>query len=135
MQQSRDPFPRNCDTARTLRRNATDAERKLWRLLRNRCLAKWRFRRQQPIGPYFADFFCASAKLIIEIDGSQHGDDDHQISDAQRTEWLRSRGYRVLRFWNRDVLKKADSVMDTIFHELEAAAGDVASPLPENRSR
>ena len=135
MQQSRDPFPRNSEMARALRQNATEAERKLWRLLRNRRLANWRFRRQQPIGPYFADFFCSSAKLIIEIDGSQHAEDEHRISDASRTEWLEARGYRVMRFWNIDVLKTPDSVMDAIFNVLESAARSVASPLPENRSR
>src|SRR5580698_5662607 len=86
--------------ARRFRQNPTDAERKLWYLLRNRRLANWLFRRQQPMGPYFADIFCPAAKIVIELDGSRHADDAHVLSDAQRTRWLESRGYKVLRFWN-----------------------------------
>ena len=113
------------DFARNLREDATDAERKLWALLRRKRM-KLRFRRQQPIGPYVADFFCPSAKLIIELDGSQHADDEHRLKDARRTQWLESRGYRVLRFWNLDVLKTPEMVMETVAGVLEG------SPLPEN---
>ena len=113
-----DPLWRR-NTARRFRQNPTDAERKLWGLLRNRRLANWRFRRQQPIGSYFVDFFCAAAKLVIELDGSQHADDKHIVSDTERTEWLKSRGYKVLRFWNGDVLKTPDVVIETIYRTLE----------------
>jgi very-short-patch-repair endonuclease len=113
------------DTARSLRESATDAERKLWRLLRRKRM-KVRFRRQQPVGPFVADFFCPSAKLIIELDGSQHAEEEHRVKDARRTRWLESRGYRVLRFWNLDVLKTPEMVMETI------AGALVGSPLPEN---
>ena len=113
------------DTARDLREHATDAERKLWVLLRRK-QTKRRFRRQQPIGPYVADYFCPSAKLIIELDGSQHADDHHRLKDARRTQWLESRGYRLLRFWNLDVLKAPEMVLDMISRAL------AVSPVPEN---
>ncbi|HEY3776906.1 MAG TPA: endonuclease domain-containing protein [Rhizomicrobium sp.] len=130
-----DPVRRR-DIARQFRQSPTDAERKLWSLLRSRRLANWRFRRQQPIGPYFADFFCPSAKLIIELDGSQHADEAHLESDALRTNWLQSRGYAVLRFWNNEVMKSPESVLETIFQNLERQTSRAeASPLPENRSR
>jgi adenine-specific DNA-methyltransferase len=115
-----DPLWRR-NTARQFRQNPTDAERKLWRLLRNKRLANWRFRRQQPVGPYFADFFCAAAKLVIEPDGGHHADYEQIISDVQRTQWLESRGYEVLRFWNKDVLKTPDIVIETIHRMLESA--------------
>lgn len=89
--------------ARELRWNMTDAERKLWAALRRRQILGYRFRRQQPIGPYIADFFCPEAKLIIEVDGSQHGEELQALDDKRRTEWLEKNGYRVLRFleWRR----------------------------------
>jgi very-short-patch-repair endonuclease len=96
--------------ARSLRRQETDAERKLWRRLANRQLAGWKFVRQEPIGPYFADFACREARLV-----SQHAESERdQVRDA----FLRDRGYRVLRFWNPGVLRSIDSVRDTIFAAL-----------------
>jgi very-short-patch-repair endonuclease len=100
--------------ARTLRAGATDAERKLWSLLRTRQLAGFRFRRQQPIGPYIADFFCPSARLIVELDGDQHGAAAAIMYDQDRTRFLQSRGYRVLRFSNGDVPKSSDLVLEAI---------------------
>lgn len=87
--------------ARTLRSEATPAEKKLWYELRK--LKPHRFRRQVPFGPYIADFACHAAKLIIEIDGDVHDRDFVQSKDAARQEWLEGRGYRVLRFANRQV--------------------------------
>jgi len=98
-----------------LRRNATIAERKLWSLLRNKQLANSRFRRQHPIGPYVADFFCASAKLIIELDGEQHGEKRNIEYDSARTHFLNAQGYHVLRFSNIQVMKHADSVLEGIW--------------------
>jgi len=95
--------------ARTLRRNSTDAELRLWSRLRGRQLHGARFRRQQPIGPYIVDFYCAEANLIIEVDGGQHADDG-----PARTQWLEHKGYRVVRFWNNDVLANTDGVMEFI---------------------
>ena len=97
--------------ARTLRRDMTEAEAKLWHELRGRRLTGLKFRRQVPIPPYVADFLCADAMLVVEIDGSQHGG---SAPDAGRTAFLRGRGFRVLRFWNDEVLREMGSVCDTI---------------------
>jgi very-short-patch-repair endonuclease len=88
--------------ARTLRRNQTDAERKLWSRIRNRQLLGFKFRRQFPIAPYIVDFVCAEARLIVELDGSQHR--TAQEYDRKRSEYLMQCGYRVIRFWDNDVL-------------------------------
>ena len=93
----------------------TDAERKLWHRLRQRQLEGLRFRRQVPCGPYIADFLCIDARLVIEVDGSQHGSDHY---DERRDEWFRSQGYRVLRFWNNDVLQRMDGVLTAILAAL-----------------
>ncbi|TPK58611.1 endonuclease domain-containing protein [Mesorhizobium sp. B2-4-15] len=97
--------------ARSLRRAMTEAEERLWQELRDRRLDRIKFRRQTPIGKYVADFVCLEAGLIIEIDGSQHAESD---TDRIRKAELESKGFRVLRFWNDDVLKDIDGVCDTI---------------------
>ena len=99
--------------ARQMRKHPTDAERRLWALLRGR--AGLRFRRQQPIGPYIADFFCSTAKLIIELDGGRHGQDCNVARDTARTHWLEARGYRVLRFGNHEVLKDPQDIADRVW--------------------
>ena len=99
--------------ARSLRANATESERRLWHCLRDKRLMDVRFRRQQPIGPYIADFYCSVAKLIVELDGSQHGDAKEEIRDRKRTMWFQARGYCVLRFWNSD-LSDSDYVIGAI---------------------
>jgi len=106
--------------ARQLRKNMTDAERKLWWLLLYRQLSGYRFRRQQPIGPYVADFFCASERLIVELDGGQHFEPDQIRHDALRTAWFAERGYRVIRFVNSDVFKSPASVVEGIWRALTA---------------
>lgn len=83
-------------------------------LLRRKQISGMRFRRQHPIGPYIADFFCAAAKLVIELDGDQHSADRHTLHDEVRTEWLEKRGYRVLRFSNYEFLTNPDAVLDGI---------------------
>jgi primosomal protein N' (replication factor Y) len=93
----------------------TDAERRLWSRLRERQLATWRFRRQHPVPPYVADFACLEAKLIVEVDGGQHAG---SAIDKQRDRRLRSLGWRVLRFWNNDVLANEDGVIETILAAL-----------------
>ena len=97
--------------ARILHRDMTEAEERLWQELRGRRLDGIKFRRQVPVGRFVADFLCADALLIVEIDGSQHADSDH---DRERDAELKARGFRVLRFWNDDVLRELDSVCDTI---------------------
>ena len=98
--------------ARRLRREQTDAERLLWRHLRGRRMRNAKFRRQHPIGPYFADFCSIERRLVIELDGSQHA--DLSLEDENRTAFLKSRDYRVLRFWNDQVLVDVDEVLKTI---------------------
>jgi very-short-patch-repair endonuclease len=97
--------------ARQLRAQLTDAEMRLWMHLRRRQLNGAYFRKQCPIGPYIADFACLDAKLIIELDGSQHAD---SASDASRDAWLTRHGYRTLRFWNNDVLQNMEGVIIAI---------------------
>src|SRR5215469_5237951 len=100
------------DTARKLRAGATEAEQKLWSKLRKRQLNGFRFRRQYSIGPFFVDFICLEASLVIEVDGSQHMDQEKQ--DESRSAFLRSNGFCVLRFWNFEVLSDVDSVVQRI---------------------
>ena len=102
--------------ARALRANQTEAESRLWQRLRDRQLAGAKFRRQAPVGPYIADFICLAAKLIVEIDGGQHA--DNAEADAARTAWLEDQGFRVLRFWNNDVLDNTDGVLEEILAAL-----------------
>ena len=100
------------ERARSLRQNATDAEKRLWTYLRNRRLAGFKFRRQMPVEPYIVDFACLDARLIVEIDGGQHA--EQQTYDMNRSRFLESRGYRVLRFWNNEVLQETDAVLERI---------------------
>ncbi|MGH6892911.1 MAG: endonuclease domain-containing protein [Dongiaceae bacterium] len=102
--------------ARTLRKTMTDAERALWRLLRERQIEGMRFRRQVPIDHYIADFTCLEARLIIEVDGGQHSELD---ADRKRDAYLRSQGFRVLRFWNNDVLANREGVFRAITEALK----------------
>lgn len=110
--------------ARGLRKESTDAERKLWALLRNRALVGCKFRRQFPIDPYVADFVCVEKRLIVELDGGQHVEDAER--DEKRTAFLKSRGYTVLRFWNDDVLLRTDDVLAEVLRSLDA----VGRPSP-----
>jgi len=99
-----------------LRRDATDAERRLWSALRDRRLSGYRFRRQFPIGRFIVDFACTKHRLIVEADGSQHADSE---SDRERTAWLEEQGWRVLRFWNNDILTNTEGVVETVLKELQ----------------
>ena len=100
------------DLARGLRGNMTDAERMLWKHLRMRQMHGCRFRRQQPIGPYIADFACMETKTIVEVDGGQHS--EQVVEDEERTRFLEGEGFRVLRFWNHDVLQQTEAVLRVI---------------------
>src|SRR5262249_53587114 len=113
--------------ARKLRRDMTDAERKLWWHLRRLPIEHSHFRRQATIGPYFADFACHEQRLVIEVDGAQHNEPENVIRDTERSIYLQSQGYRILRFWNNDVLKNIDGVMEAI---LAAMHQHEASPQP-----
>ena len=98
--------------AQSLRKTSTDAENRLWGLLRNRQLDGWKFRRQAPIGNYIVDFVCLDAKVVVEVDGGHH--QEQAGYDEGRSKWLRYEGYRVLRFWNNQVLKEIESVQESI---------------------
>jgi very-short-patch-repair endonuclease len=111
--------------ARILRRNSTDAERRLWAALRDRRLRGYRFRRQYPIGPFIVDFACTRHQLVIEADGGQHAQNNE---DTVRTAWLEAHGWRVLRFWNGDVLGTIDGVLETIVRAIEEPPHPSLSP-------
>ena len=102
--------------SKRLRKDQTDAEKRLWAVLRNRNLAGYKFRRQAPIGAYIADFVCLEENFIIEIDGGQHA--VSLAKDEQRTKWLENEGYRVLRFWNNEVLENLEGVKESILIHL-----------------
>jgi very-short-patch-repair endonuclease len=104
------PRPPRVRTARQLRRNATDTERILWRALREKL--PYKFRRQHPVGERVVDFACPARKLAIELDGGQHA--EQAAVDAVRTTELAEHGYRVIRFWNNDVLENLDGVLESI---------------------
>jgi very-short-patch-repair endonuclease len=110
----------------------TDAERKLWSALRDRQLDGAKFRRQQPIGPFVADFVCQERRLIIEADGGQHAE---SANDARRTKFLESKGYRVLRFWNNDILRNLDGVAQVIAAALSTPHPAQAAPESPSPSR
>jgi very-short-patch-repair endonuclease len=96
------------DHAKVLRTNMTDAERRLWYHLRAHRFSGYKFKRQIPIGRYIVDFVCLAERLVIEVDGGQHA--DNQL-DLRRTQWLEDQGFRVLRFWNNEVLNNTDGVL------------------------
>src|SRR5581483_1340075 len=100
--------------AKSMRSEMTDAEHVLWAQLRAHRLNGLSFRRQAPIGSFIVDFVCHEYRLIIELDGGQHADDRQARHDLKRQEWLKSKGYRVLRFWNSDVVRFRESVLETI---------------------
>ena len=106
----------------------TDTERKLWWKLRNRQLDAAYFRRQQPIGRYIVDFACMDRHLVVELDGGQHGENPEP--DLMRDAWLASQGFRVLRFWNHDVMRDMESVLATIYHALRTPP-----PAPSHKGR
>ena len=102
------------DRRRNLRRSQTDAESKLWHCLRSRRFLGLRFVRQFSVGSYILDFYCATLKLAIELDGGQHNDPNQQEYDRVRTEYLNALGIRVMRFWNHDVLTQTESVLAAV---------------------
>lgn len=113
----RGPNQKIVRSARRLRRDATDAETKLWFALRDRRLDGHKFVRQKAIPPYIADFVCRDRKLVIEVDGGQHADNP---SDIRRDAFMRADGYRVLRFWNTDVLTNLDGVLTAVVSALSS---------------
>jgi very-short-patch-repair endonuclease len=120
-----------------LRRKATDAERILWRNLRNRNFAGHKFRRQHPFDCYILDFYCPAAKVAIELDGGGHNYRLRQIRDRTRSEFLSRHGITVLRFWNHQVRQELDGVLKAIWFALEERSSSrpspQSSPLPRER--
>jgi very-short-patch-repair endonuclease len=108
--------------ARDMRQHMTDAEMRLWFRLRPMRRLGLAFRRQSAVGIYVLDFECRKAKLGVELDGSQHGMTDTIAHDQERTAWFEREGYKILRFWNRDVLKHTDIVVDQILEAAEQRA-------------
>ncbi|MEK7354117.1 MAG: endonuclease domain-containing protein [Chloroflexota bacterium] len=104
--------------SRELRKGQTEAEKLLWSHLRNGQLERVKFRRQQPIGSYIVDFVSFDRMLIIELDGGQHDELSNRAKDEQRTNYLEGRGYKVMRFWNNDVLQNVDGVLVRIMETL-----------------
>jgi very-short-patch-repair endonuclease len=111
--------PRLKPKARILRSNQTEAEQKLWSQVRRKQLLNVQFYRQKPLGEYIVDFYAPAAKLVIELDGSQHLEPEHQAYDQKRTEFLQQYGLTVLRFSNLDVLQHIHSIMPVIFEALQ----------------
>ncbi len=101
--------------AARLRRDMTDVERKLWQAIRDRQLGGFKFRRQATIGPFVVDFLCAEKALIVELDGGQHD----EAVDAKRTAFLEAQGYRVIRFWNTEVMESFDGIREVILATLQ----------------
>ena len=105
--------------ARALRRQYTPAEARLWGRLRDRRLAGYKFVRQQPVGPFVADFVCREAMLVVEVDGATHATDEEIARDRRREAYLRSRGYRLVRIQNGDVYRRLEDVLATILAAIE----------------
>ena len=128
--------PRPTKLARTLRNNATHAERMLWRRLSGRQLDGYKFSRQMPLGGFVCDFLCREARLVVEVDGGQHS--VNSAEDARRTRLIEAEGFRVLRFWNNEVIENTESVLEAIQHALSSnpplplplAGGETKAPLP-----
>ena len=121
--------------AKRLRANATPHERMLWRVLREFPVAGTHFRRQAPIGPYVVDFLCPARRLIIELDGGHHTDDEIAKRDRHRQLWLENEGYRVVRFWNSEIAEDLGAVLERIYVELYGSRDAKIAPMKHSRRR
>lgn len=108
--------PQLLEFAKTMRSNATDTEHLMWQLLRAKRFMNLKFRRQHVIAPYIVDFYCHELGLVIELDGGQHGTDDAIEYDAERSNFLETLGFRVVRYWNHDVLGRTDVILEHLWH-------------------
>ncbi|MDA9530894.1 endonuclease domain-containing protein [Bradyrhizobium sp. CCBAU 25338] len=120
--------------AKKLRANTTPHERILWCALKELPLEGSHFRRQAPIGPYIVDFFCPAKRLIIELDGGHHNEDDTAKRDLERQHWLENEGYRVVRFWNSEIMTDLTAVLERIYVELYGSREAEATPLKHRRT-
>ncbi|MBI2552515.1 endonuclease domain-containing protein [Candidatus Uhrbacteria bacterium] len=117
--------------AKDLRKNSTFAERLLWRHLKSKQVQGLKFRRQEPIGRYIVDFVCFAKKVVIELDGGQHGQEKLRAADKSRDEWLKDQGFTVLRFWNDEIMQNMEGVGEEIMRYCLAAP----SPNPSHQGR
>jgi very-short-patch-repair endonuclease len=127
--------PRLIEFARQMRHEPTPAEEALWRLLRNRRFAGWKFRRQHPLGLYIADFYSSSAALVVELDGDSHATEEGAEYDRVRHEYLRSLGVEVLRFWNSELKENEDGVLARIFEVCTERQGMRRQWTPQRHRR
>ncbi|WP_448045699.1 endonuclease domain-containing protein [Bradyrhizobium liaoningense] len=121
--------------AKKLRANTTPHERMLWRTLKDLPTDGSHFRRQAPIGSYVVDFFCPAKRLIIELDGGHHSEDDTAKRDLDRQRWLENEGYRVIRFWNSELSNDLTAVMERIYVELYGSREAETMHLAHRRKR
>src|ERR1700746_1681322 len=121
--------------AKKLRANTTPHERKLWRALKEIPGQGTHFRRQTPIGPYVVDFFCPAKRLVVEVDGGHHADDDTARRDRERQLWLEKEGYRIVRFWNSDIAGDLTAVLERIYVELYGSGEAEIVPSKHQRHR
>ncbi|WP_038950074.1 MULTISPECIES: endonuclease domain-containing protein [Bradyrhizobium] len=120
--------------AKKLRASTTPHERMLWRALKDLPMDGSHFRRQAPIGPYVVDFFCPAKRLIIELDGGHHNEDDVAARDLERQRWLEHEGYRVVRFWNSEITSDLTAVLERIYVELYGSREAETTPLKHRRT-
>jgi very-short-patch-repair endonuclease len=120
--------------ARQFRHTTNDAEKRLWRRLRRFALQGSHFRRQVPIGPYIADFACMAARLIIELDGSQHNSRVNKLRDDARTLWLERASYCVIRVWNNEIINNMDGVIEKIYAKIFGSLDAAPAPLKHQRA-
>jgi very-short-patch-repair endonuclease len=123
--------PRLLTFAREMRQAAAPAEQRLWSCLRDRQLNGFKFRRQFPVNRYVADFYCAECKLIIELDGDSHFQDDAELKDAKRSENLKNGGYEVVRFTNVDIFENLEGVLNSLLEICEARRQPTNGPSPQ----
>ena len=121
--------------AKRLRANTTPHERTLWRALKELPTDGTHFRRQAPIGPYVVDFFCPARRLIIELDGGHHNDDETARRDRERQLWLEQQGYRVVRFWNSEISGDLTAVLEQVYVELYGSREAKVEPMKHRRRR
>ena len=119
--------------ARVLRKNQTDAESLLWYHLRDRHLSGHKFRRQHPMGVFIADFVCIERRIVVEVDGGQHALQGEE--DKRRSAYLKSKGYRVVRFWDNEVLKDTQAVLEAILKMIESDTPSPRPSPPQSRER
>jgi very-short-patch-repair endonuclease len=124
-------YRKRLPNARKLRQEFTDGEKKFWNQVKNRRLENHKFRRQVPIGSYIFDFMCLDRRLVIELDGGQR--DENRAKDERRTHYLEGQGFRVIRFWNNEVLQNMPGVLEVILAHLARRSGEPPRPTGEGR--